>query len=346
MPATLFASVQMQREEQTAWAQTGIPLSARLLNQSRKAVGFKKVHFPRWLLYCQEWLPVNSKAFAFHQQHSFCSKCNSPFTAPGIYRSHVVRGCCGVFFSPANSATRSAVCRNLDEDDGCDLKSQPSSSQLSQPECTNKYTAAVKLLFLSTWTTRLLLWFDMWRCVSLWNTGRHQHLLQKFLLEIPRLPQGLWTVLKTKRRRTHEEYNFTKLVCRKFKLYTSWQLRRSSASCLYLSLICNLSAKGQLLSSCGVASCFLVLKRKCGDASYSIQWWMTSLLVTTASRWCHKSCTCNASLIIFSNFIRKTFFGTCHQNIHWPYISTYFFLKHTMLWFGNGCGLKYWKSLH
>lgn len=94
MPVTLFASVQMQREKQTAWAQTGIPLSARLLNQSRKAVGFKKVHFPRWLLYCQEWLPINSKAFAIHQQRSFCSKCNSPFTAPGIYRSHVVCGCC------------------------------------------------------------------------------------------------------------------------------------------------------------------------------------------------------------------------------------------------------------
>lgn len=214
MPATLFASVQMQREEQTAWAQTGIPLSARLLNQSRKAVGFKKVHFPRWLLYCQEWLPVNSKAFAIHQQHSFCSKCNSPFTAPGIYRSQVVCGCCAFFFSPSKF-------RNLDEDDGCDLESQPSSSQLSQPECTNKYTAAVKLLFLSTWTTRLLLRFDMWHCVSFWSTGRHQHLL--LLLEIPRLPQGLWTVLKTKRRRINEEYDFTKLVCLKFKLYTSWQ---------------------------------------------------------------------------------------------------------------------------
>lgn len=140
MTVALFASVQKQKEAQSKWNLIGILLcsivilllfscESVVLTNGRnsnsvkgekerkktagwgwwgvgapalKTAGNKKVHLQRWLLYCQDWLPVNSIALAIHQQHSYSSNCNSPFTAPGIYRYPVVCCCCALFLAKAH----------------------------------------------------------------------------------------------------------------------------------------------------------------------------------------------------------------------------------------------------
>lgn len=66
--------------------------------KKKKGLERKGVLIPRWWLNCVEWLPVNKKTSSIHPSSFFCSKCNLPFTVPGLYWTPVVCGCCFLSF--------------------------------------------------------------------------------------------------------------------------------------------------------------------------------------------------------------------------------------------------------
>lgn len=150
----------------------------------------KKVHFPEWPLNRLEWLPVNNTTSSLHP--------SSPaFVQSVIYRLQFLA------FTDLLWIVAAAVCfspqkkkklHHIQPQGHRFAETQPSSLPLSQPECTNKHTAPVKVLFLSTRTDRAVT--EMWYgalfskktlgvticCLNADSPG--------FLL---RLPQGWWT---------------------------------------------------------------------------------------------------------------------------------------------------------
>ena len=88
-----------------------------------------------------------------------------------------------------------------------------------------------------------------------------------------------------------------------------WQLGRNTAHCLYLTLICNRSAKGQLHGALFLCWCLLwKLSSPGGRDKMSwhkpelfSSWWMTLLFITTTCPWRNKSLTESLTRELVSN---------------------------------------------